>query len=206
VKVIHKAVAVRHALTAERIGVDAISIDGFECAGHPGPFDTPGLVLIPRAADLLSIPVITSGGIADGRGLAAALALGADAVNMGTRFVATQEAPVHPNVKQQIIANNEHDTVILFRKFNNTARVARNEVSEQALSIEGREGSTFADIAELVAGVRGREHVLERGEMNGGVWWAGLSQALVDDIPTCAELVARVVSDAEAILGRLSGR
>jgi nitronate monooxygenase len=203
VKVVHKAVAVRHALKAEAIGVDAVSIDGFECAGHPGPFDTPGLVLIPAAADKLRIPLIASGGFADARGLVAALALGADAVNMGTRFVATQEAPVHPNVKAQLVANTEHDTVVLFRKFNNTARVARNAVSEEALSIEQIAGTSFADVAKLVSGQRGRTEVLDGGDMDGGMWWAGLSQALIEDVPSCAELVARIVAEAGQLVRRM---
>lgn len=149
VKVIHKAVAVRHALKAERLGVDAVSIDGFECAGHPGEDDVPGLVLIPAAADRLQIPIIASGGIADGRGLVAALVLGASAVNMGTRFVATAEAPVHDNVKRQIVANDERSTRLVFRKFRNTSRVARNSVSDEFADIEARDGSTFADVAHL---------------------------------------------------------
>jgi NADH:quinone reductase (non-electrogenic) len=205
-KVVHKAVAVRHALKAEAIGVDAVSIDGFECAGHPGPYDIPGLVLIPAAADRLRVPLIASGGFADARGLVAALALGADAVNMGTRFLATREAPVHTNVKQQVVTNTEHDTVILFRKFANTARVARNEISEQALAIEQTPGSSFADLAELVSGQRGRAAVLEGGDLDGGLWWSGLSQALIHDVPSCAELVARIVDEAERLiddLGRL---
>ncbi|MHA6758256.1 NAD(P)H-dependent flavin oxidoreductase [Streptacidiphilus sp. PAMC 29251] len=205
VKVIHKCVAVRHAVKAEKLGVDAVSIDGFECAGHPGEDDIGGLVLIPAAAARLTIPVIASGGIADARGLVAALALGADAVNMGTRFVATREAPVHENVKRQIVANDERSTSVLFRKFQNTARVARNGVSEEVRAIEQRQDSTFADIADLVSGKRGRSEVLGRGDMEGGVWWAGQTQGLIDDIPSCADLVARITGEAEEIItGRLA--
>ncbi|MGX7680232.1 NAD(P)H-dependent flavin oxidoreductase [Jatrophihabitans sp. DSM 45814] len=201
VKVIHKAVAVRHALKAQSLGVDAISIDGFECAGHPGPDDVPGLVLIPAAARALDIPIIASGGFADGKGLVAALALGASAINMGTRFVATQEAPVHYNVKAQIVANTERDTQIVFRKFNNTARVARNAVSAEIAEIEAREGSTFADIAHLASGARGRLEVLANGDMDGGMWWAGQAQGLIHDIPTCAELVQSIMDEATALVG-----
>jgi len=206
VKVIHKAIAVRHALKAERLGVDAVSIDGFECAGHPGEDDVPGLVLIPAAASRLSIPVIASGGFADGRGLVAALALGADAVNMGTRFVATAESPVHPRVKEQIVSNDERSTVLVFRKFRNTARVARNSVSEQILAIEAQEGTTFADVAELASGVRGRSQVLVAGDVEGGMWWAGQAQGLIGDVPNCADLVSRIVHEAESIISaRLAG-
>lgn len=200
VKVIHKAVAVRHALSAERKGVDAISIDGFECAGHPGEDDVPGLILIPAAARQLSIPVIASGGIATGAGLAAALALGADGVNMGTRFMATTEAPTHDNVKQQIVANTERDTVLVFRKFRNTARVVRNKISEQILEISARPDSTFDDIAELASGERGRSRVLRDGDMDGGLWWAGQTQGLIDNVDTCENVVATIVREAEAIM------
>lgn len=200
IKVIHKAVAVRHALKAEKLGVDAISIDGYECAGHPGEDDVPGLVLIPAAVRALKIPVIASGGIGDGRGLAAALALGADAVNMGTRFVATTEAPVHEAVKKQIVANTERDTVLLFRKFHNTARVAKNSISVEAARIETLPDSEFADVAELVAGKRSREKVLTGGDMEGGLWWAGQAQALVDEVVSCQEVVDTMVGDAEQII------
>ncbi|MBF0673334.1 MAG: nitronate monooxygenase [Salinibacterium sp.] len=200
VKVIHKATSVRHAVSAAKHGVAAISIDGFECAGHPGEDDVPGLVLIPAAVRALDIPVIASGGIATGSGLAAALALGACAVNMGTRFVATTEAPVHENVKKQIVANNERDTVIVFRTFHNSARVARNSISEQIVEIEKRTGSTFADVAHLASGARGRENVLAGGDMEGGVWWAGQTQGLIHDIDTVENVVGRIVSDAEDIM------
>lgn len=196
VLVVHKAVAVKHARKAEALGVDAVSIDGFECAGHPGEADVPGLVLIPAATNRLRIPVIASGGFADGRGLAAALALGAAAINMGTRFMATVEAPIHENVKRQIVVNDENSTVLIFRKFRNTARVARNSISEQILDIESRPGSTFEDIAALASGARGRKAVLGEGDMEGGLWWAGQSQGLINDVPTCAELVTRIVDEA----------
>lgn len=202
VKVIHKAVAVRHALKAQSLGVDAISIDGYECAGHPGNDDIGGLILIPVAASRLNIPIIASGGFADGAGLVAALALGASAINMGTRFVATQEAPVHQNVKQQIVDNSERDTQIVFRKWGNTARVALNEVSAEIARIEAREGTTFDDVAVLASGLRARTSVLAEGKMNDGMWWASQAQGLINDIPTVGELIARIMADAEAIIAR----
>lgn len=202
VKVIHKAVAVRHALKAERLGVDAISIDGFECAGHPGEDDIPGLVLIPAAARKLSIPIIASGGFADGAGLVAALALGADAINMGTRFVATTEAPVHENVKRQIVANDERATTLVFREFRNTARVARNAVSEEIVEISRRPGAAFEDVAHLASGERGRREVLGGGDMDGGLWWAGQSQGLIDEVLSCREVVEGIVTTAEQIIDK----
>ena len=202
VKIIHKAVAVRHALKAQSLGVDAVSIDGYECAGHPGNDDIGGLILIPIAARKLDIPIIASGGFADGAGLAAALALGASAINMGTRFVATQEAPVHQNVKQQIVDNDERATQIVFRKWGNTARVALNEVSAEIARIEAREGTTFEDVAALAAGVRGRTNVLTEGKMDEGMWWASQAQGLINDIPSVGELVAKIMADAEAVIGR----
>jgi NAD(P)H-dependent flavin oxidoreductase YrpB (nitropropane dioxygenase family) len=202
IKVIHKAVAVRHAVKGEKLGVDAISIDGFECAGHPGEDDIGGLVIIPAAAARLSIPIIASGGIADGRGLAGALALGADAVNMGTRFMATTEAPIHENVKRQIVANDERSTKIVFRKFHNSARVARNSISDQIAEIEGQPDSTFDNVAELAAGVRGRTEVLGNGDMDGGMWWASQAQGLINEVASCAEVVAKIVADAEEIIGK----
>ena len=203
VKVIHKAVAVRHALKAQSLGVDAVSIDGYECAGHPGNDDIGGLILIPIAARKLDIPIIASGGFANGAGLVAALALGASAINMGTRFVATQEAPVHQNVKQQIVDNDERATQIVFRKWGNTARVALNEVSAEIARIEAEEGSTFEDVANLASGLRARANVLTDGKMDDGMWWASQAQGLIHDIPTVGELVADLMAEAEQIIGRL---
>jgi nitronate monooxygenase len=204
VKVIHKATSVRHALKAQSIGVDAISIDGFDCSGHPGEDDVPGLILIPAAVDALTIPVIASGGIADGRGLAAALALGADAVNMCTRFMRTVEAPIHDAVKQRIVEAGEHDTDLILRTLHNTARVARNAVSRQVVELEAR-GATFEDVRELVAGARGRR-VYETGDVDAGIWTAGMVQTLIHDVPTVAELVERIVAEAgETIADRLAG-
>lgn len=204
VKVIHKTVAVRHALKAQSLGVDAISIDGFECAGHPGEDDVPGLVLIPAAARVLNIPIIASGGFADGAGLVAALALGASGINMGTRFIATTEAPVHENVKKQIVANSERDTLIVFRQFHNSARVARNSISEEILRISQEDGKTFEDVAHLASGRRGREEVLQNGNMENGLWWAGQSQGLIHEVASCQQVVDTIMSDAnEIILQRL---
>ncbi|MDI9952723.1 nitronate monooxygenase family protein [Rhodococcus sp. IEGM 1305] len=203
IKVIHKCTSVRHAVKAEQVGVDAVSIDGFECAGHPGEDDVAGLILIPAAARKLTIPLIASGGIADARGLVAALALGADGVNMGTRFMCTVESPVAHAVKDQIVANTERDTELIFRSLRNTARVATNAVSTEVVDIESR-GCEFADIQHLVAGARGRT-VFERGDLDAGIWTAGQSQGLIDDIPTVRELVTRMVTEAESIItGRLA--
>lgn len=205
VKVIHKCTAVRHALSAERMGVDAISIDGFECAGHPGEDDIPGLVLIPVAADKVKIPMIASGGFGDARGLVAALALGADGVNMGTRFCATVEAPIHENFKRAMVENDERATDLIFRTLHNTARVARNAVSQQVVAIERAGGAKFEDVADLVKGARGREG-LESGDVDHGVWTAGMVQGLIHDVPTVRELVDRIVSEAETLIrGRLAG-
>lgn len=204
VKVVHKATSVRHALKAQAIGVDAVSIDGFECAGHPGEDDVPGLILIAAAANAIETPMIASGGFADGRGLAAALALGADGVNMGTRFMCTAESPIHEKIKRQIVANDERSTNLIFRPFRNTARVARNSISDEVLRIQG-EGGQFEDVRELVAGARGAR-VYTTGDPEAGIWWAGQVQGLIDDIPTTAELVRRTVAEAEAIVsGRLAG-
>ncbi|HEY5853942.1 MAG TPA: nitronate monooxygenase [Aldersonia sp.] len=202
VKVVHKAVSVRHAVKAELVGVDAVSIDGFECAGHPGDDDVPGLVLIPAAARALSIPVIASGGIATGAGLVAALALGASAVNMGTRFMATTEAPIHDNVKAQIVANTERDTVLVFREFHNTARVARNSISKQIVEISRHPGATFGDVAHLASGARGREQVYGNGDVEGGLWWASQAQGLIDEVASCDDVVASILSEAHQILTR----
>lgn len=205
ITVLHKCTAVRHALSAQRMGVDVISIDGFECAGHPGEDDIPGLILIPAAADQVTIPMLASGGIGDGRGLAAALALGAEGVNMGTRFCATVEAPIHDNIKRFIVENDERGTNLIFRKFKNTGRVARNGVSDEVVRISAEPGSAFADIQPLVSGARGRT-ALESGDIDAGLVWAGQVQGLIKDIPTCADLLARMVRDAEQIVReRLAG-
>ncbi len=202
--VLHKCTSVRHALSAERMGVDVISIDGFECAGHPGEDDIPGLILIPAAGDQLKIPMIASGGFADGRGLAAALALGAEGINMGTRFCATVEAPIHDRVKQLLVDNDERATNLIFRKFHNTGRVARTTVSDKVVEISAREDAVFEDIRPYVSGAKGRE-ALETGNLDAGLVWAGQAQGLIHDIPTCKELVERIVADAEAIIrGRLA--
>src|SRR5882757_8015882 len=199
VKVIHKCTAVRHALTAERMGVDAISIDGFECAGHPGEDDIPGLVLIPAAADQVRIPLLASGGFADGRGLIAALALGADGINMGTRFCATREAPLHDNVKQQLVTQDERATNLIFRKLKNTARVARNSVSDQVVAILNEPNTTFADVAHLVSGRLGRD-LLNSGDLDAGIYWAGQVQGLIHDVPSVSELIARIVHEATGLI------
>ncbi len=198
IKVLHKCTSVRHALKAQKIGVDGVSIDGFECAGHPGEDDVPGLILIPAATGVLDIPVIASGGIADARGLVAALALGADGVNMGTRFMCTQESAIHQTVKEQIVAHSERDTQLIFRTMHNTARVANNEISRKVVEIE-KSGGKFEDVRDLVAGARGRR-VFEEGDLDAGIWSAGQVQGLINDIPTCAELVSRMVTEAESII------
>jgi NAD(P)H-dependent flavin oxidoreductase YrpB (nitropropane dioxygenase family) len=198
IRIIHKCTAVRHALSAERMGVDAISIDGFECAGHPGEDDIPGLILIPVAADKVKIPMIASGGFGDARGLVAALALGADGINMGTRFCATKEAPIHDAIKQQLVANDERSTDLIFRTMHNTARVARNAISREVLERE-QKGAKFEDIRDLVAGARGRK-VYELGDPDFGVWSAGMVQGLIHDVPTVQELVDRIMTEAEALI------
>ncbi len=204
IKIIHKCTAVRHALSAERMGVDAISIDGFECAGHPGEDDIPGLILIPAAADKVKVPMLASGGFGDARGLVAALALGADGVNMGTRFCATKEAPLHQAFKDAMVANDERATDLIFRTLHNTARVARNAISQQVRALE-KEGATFEQVRDLVSGQRGKQ-ALESGDTEDGIWSAGMVQGLIHDVPTCAELIERIVSEAEAIIrGRLEG-
>lgn len=199
IRILHKCTSVRHALSAQRHGVHAVSIDGFECAGHPGEDDIGGLVLIPAAVDALRVPVIASGGIADGRGLVAALALGAEGVNMGTRFCATAEAPIHPAVKQAYIANSERDTDLLLRPFGNSARVARNAVSAEVLRRTAGPEPDFADVADLVNGEKGRT-LLQSGAIDSAIYWAGQSQGLIHDIPTCARLVDRIMAQAQAIV------
>jgi NADH:quinone reductase (non-electrogenic) len=187
IKFLHKCTSVRHAIKAQQLGADAVSIDGFECAGHPGEDDIPGLILIPAAARELQIPMIASGGIADARGLVAALALGADGVNMGTRFLCTQESCINPKVKEQIVANSHLDTQLIFRTLRNTARVVDNEVSRRVVEIEGGGGS-FDDLRDLVSGERGRK-VFDEGDLAAGIWSAGLAQGLIHDIPTVGALV-----------------
>ncbi|MFA7441364.1 MAG: nitronate monooxygenase family protein [Sphingomonadaceae bacterium] len=199
VTVIHKCTAVRHALSAERMGVDAISIDGFECAGHPGEDDIPGLILIPAAANALKIPVIASGGFGDGRGLVAALALGAEGITMGTRFCATVEAPIHDAIKQLMVRNDERATNLIFRPFRNTARVVRTGVSDEVVRIASEPGATFADVAHLVRGADGRR-ALETGDVEAGIIWGGMVQGLIHDIPTCDELIKRIMSEAADLI------
>lgn len=199
ITILHKCTAVRHALSAERHGCDIISIDGFECAGHPGEDDIPGLILIPCAADKVKIPMLASGGFGDGRGLVAALALGAEGINMGTRFCATQEAPIHPNVKAKYVENDERGTNLIFRKFKNTARVGKNSVSDEVVEISKRPDAQFEDIKHLVAGAVGRE-LLQTGDLDKGIFWAGMVQGLIHDIPTCQELIDRIITEAKEIV------
>jgi NADH:quinone reductase (non-electrogenic) len=201
ITVIHKCTSVRHALSAQRMGVDVISIDGFECAGHPGEDDVPGLVLIPAAADKVRIPMIASGGFGDGRGLAAALCLGADGINMGTRFCATVEAPIHPRVKQFLVESDERATHVIFKSLHNTARVGRNSISDKVVEILKRPDARFEDVAHLVRGAEGRV-VLETGNIDAGLVWAGQVQGLIHDIPTVAELIHRIVEEARDIIRR----
>ncbi|WP_084103404.1 nitronate monooxygenase family protein [Demequina sp. NBRC 110056] len=198
VRVIHKCTSVRHALKAEKVGVTAVSIDGFECAGHPGEDDVPGLVLIPAAADQLTIPFIASGGFGDGRGLAAALALGADGINMGSRFMCTQESPISQVVKDRIVEASELDTNLIFRSLRNTARVAKNAVSDEVVQILA-EGGEFEDVRPLVAGARGRK-VFEDGDLDAGIWTVGLVQGLIHDVPPAGDVVRRIVAEAEDVL------
>lgn len=202
ITIIHKCTSVRHALSAERNGVDAISIDGFECAGHPGEDDVGGLVLFAAAADKVMVPLIASGGIADGRGMAAAMALGAEGVNMGTRFCATAEAPIHRRIKEALVRAGERDTTLIFRTLRNTGRVLANAVAAEVVSIERRPGGCeFDDIRHLVAGARGRA-ALECGDVDGGLVWASQAVGLINDIPTCADLLDRMVAECRATLSR----
>lgn len=193
VKVIHKCTSVRHAVTAERLGADAVTIDGFECAGHPGEDDVPGLILIPRAAGKLTVPVLAAGGIADGRGLLAAMALGAQGVSMGSRFMCTVESPIHESIKQHIVASDELDTTLLFRSLRNTTRVASNAVSAEAREILDS-GGGFEDVRSLVSGIRGRT-VYTSGDTDAGIWTVGQSQGLIHDIPRVDELIQRMVME-----------
>ena len=203
VKVIHKCTSVRHALKAQSVGVSAITIDGFECAGHPGEDDIPSLVLLPQAAVALDVPVAGCGGFSDAKSLVAALALGGEAIVMGTRFMATKEAGIHQNVKDKMTEADELSTNLMFRTMHNTARVFKNSISDQVVEIESSGSATFEDVKDLVAGQRGRV-VFEEGDLEHGIWSAGISVARVKDVPSCQEMVSRLVSDAEKIIdGRL---
>ena len=203
VKVIHKCTSVRHALKAQSVGVSAITIDGFECAGHPGEDDIPSLVLLPQAAEALDVPVAGCGGFSDAKSMVAALALGGEAIVMGTRFMATREAGIHQNVKEKMTEADELSTNLMFRTMHNTARVFKNSISDQVVEIESAGSDTFEDVKDLVAGQRGRV-VFEEGDLEHGIWSAGISVARVKDVPTCKEMVARLVSEAEEIIdGRL---
>ncbi len=202
VKVIHKCTSVRHSVTAARLGVDVISIDGFECAGHPGEDDIGLIVLLPATVDAVNVPVIASGGMADGRSLVAALALGADGVNMGTRFMATKECRIHENVKAGIVQGTERDTLLINRTLRNTSRVAKNAISEEVVKIQQDITKTIEDVRELVAGVRGRANVLQGGDLDGGIWTVGQSQALIHDVPSCKELVANIMRQAEELVSK----
>jgi NADH:quinone reductase (non-electrogenic) len=206
IKVIHKCTSVRHSLKAQAIGCDAVSVDGFECGGHPGEDDVPNFILLPRAADELNIPFVASGGMADGRSLVAALSLGAEGVNMGTRFIATHEAPVHENVKRAIVAASELDTRLVMRPLRNTERVLNNGAVERLLEKERKLGSAlkFEDIIEEVAGVYPR--IMKDGDMEAGAWSCGMVAGLIHDIPTVKELIDRIMAEAESIIRqRLAG-
>ena len=206
IKVIHKCTSVRHSLKAEAIGCDAVSVDGFECGGHPGEDDVPNFILLPRAADELKIPFVASGGMADGRSLVAALALGAEGMNMGTRFIATKEAPVHENVKQAIVAASELDTRLVMRPLRNTERVLSNGAVDRLLEKERELGADlkFEDILEQVAGVYPR--IMQEGEMDAGAWSCGMVAGLIHDVPSCKELIDRIMGEAESIIrDRLAG-
>jgi nitronate monooxygenase len=206
IKVIHKCTSVRHSLKAQKIGCDAVSVDGFECGGHPGEDDIPNFILLPRAADELKIPFVASGGMADGRSLVAALALGAEGMNMGTRFIATKEAPVHENVKRALVAASELDTRLIMRPLRNTERVLNNPAVEKILDIERAQGASLGinDIRELVGGVYPR--IMLEGDMDAGAWSCGLVAGLINDVPTVKELIDRIMREAETIIRkRLEG-
>ncbi|MBO9396599.1 nitronate monooxygenase [Shimia sp. R9_1] len=202
IKVIHKCTSVRHALKAQEIGCDAVSVDGFECGGHPGEDDIPNMILLPRAADELEIPFVASGGQADGRSLVASLALGAAGINLGTRFVATQDAPVHQNVKDALVAATELDTRLVMRPLRNTERVLTNKAVERVLTKEKEKGDAiqFDDIIDEVAGVYPR--VMQDGEMDAGAWSCGMVAGLINDIPTCEELISRIMREADEIINQ----
>ncbi|HCL41410.1 nitronate monooxygenase [Halopseudomonas pachastrellae] len=200
IKVIHKCTSVRHSLKAQSIGCDAVSVDGFECGGHPGEDDIPNMILLPRAAEELEIPFVASGGMADGRSLVSAMALGAEGMNMGTRFIATKEAPVHENVKQAIVAASELDTRLVMRPLRNTERVLNNAAVERIVEKEKALGDklTFADIIDEVAGVYPR--IMQNGEMDLGAWSCGMVAGLIHDIPSCEDLIERIMKQAEGII------
>jgi nitronate monooxygenase len=205
IKVIHKCTSVRHSLKAEKIGCDAVSVDGFECGGHPGEDDIPNMILLPRAAEELSIPFVASGGMGNGQQLAAALSMGADGINMGTRFIATKEAPVHDNVKEALVAASELDTELIMRPLRNTERVLSNGAVSKILEKEKALGDDLqiTDIIDEVAGVYPK--IMQEGTMDAGAWSCGMVAGLIHDVPTCKELVERIVSDAEEIIkSRLS--
>ena len=206
IKVIHKCTSVRHSLKAQAIGCDAVSVDGFECGGHPGEDDVPNFILLPRAADELAIPFVASGGMADGRSLVAALALGAEGINMGTRFMATQEAPVHGNVKAAIVAASELDTRLVMRPLRNTERVLRNAAVDRLLEKERNLGADlkFEDIIDEVAGVYPK--IMTQGAMDAGVWSCGMVAGLIHDVPTVKELIDRIMAEAEALIGQRLAR
>ena len=206
IKVIHKCTSVRHSLKAEKIGCDAVSVDGFECGGHPGEDDIPNMILLPRAADELKVPFVASGGMADARSLVAALAMGAAGMNMGTRFIATKEAPVHPNVKKALVEATELDTRLVMRALRNTERVLKNKGVDDLLEIEREKGATLSieDIHDQVAGVYPK--VMVDGDMDAGAWSCGMVVGLINDIPTVKELVDRIMAEAERIIRqRLTG-
>lgn len=201
VKVIHKCTSVRHALKAESLGCAAVSVDGFECAGHPGEDDVPNLVLLPAAARVLKIPMLASGGIGTGSQMAACLALGADGINMGTRFMATREAPIHDNIKRAIVEASERDTALVYRPLRNTARVYRNKVAERVNDIEREAGSAmkFELIRDLVAGTKGKV-ALSEGDIDHGIWTSGMVQGLIDTIPSCEDLVQEIIRECEGTI------
>ncbi|MFK7964276.1 MAG: NAD(P)H-dependent flavin oxidoreductase [Burkholderiaceae bacterium] len=206
IKIIHKCTSVRHSLKAESIGCDAVSVDGFECGGHPGEDDVPNMILLPRAADELKIPFVASGGMADARSLVAALAMGADGMNMGTRFIATKEAPVHENVKQAIVAASELDTRLVMRPLRNTERVLNNAATERVLATERERGADlkFTDILDDVAGVYPK--IMLEGEMEIGVWSCGMVAGLIHDVPSCQELIDSIMTEADQLIQqRLTG-
>jgi len=202
IKVIHKCTSVRHSLKAERIGCDAVSVDGFECGGHPGEDDIPNFILLPLAAEALKVPFVASGGMADGRSLVAALALGADGINMGTRFIATKEAPAHEHVKQALVQASELDTRLIMRAIRNTERVLRNSAVDRIVDIEKQKGAsmTIEDIREYVAGCYPK--VMQQGDLEAGAWSCGMVAGLIHDVPTCKELIDRIMDEAESIMTR----